>query len=367
MTYNISTLKQKFIDSFPKVVPKKTLLPFQEYRLKHKKNGHNDLILELIHYKKIINDDKIIVIEHLLEDCRKIYESLLPLHKVGIYFSLSLAGGAVRDLLLNKHLSIKDLDIVISVNNSRLPSHVDLYNILNFNVFDFPWFAFKQQHSYKKNSGYMDNKDRIFEIIKFILSKEHTFEACFSPRKDNVAINTKNNDEPIKERDQLQDTDYLNKHLQGVIKINTSSLHYPVDILITSLPVNNFIQYFDLNICKACFNLVHDKNSKIKIFDFPESIKDFLFTFVPTYYFLNDIKNKTISLNADEKSSHDIKNSIDNHLPRIVSKYPDYKVIFSLVDSNDQSFSEKRSIINHYEFNNKLSIKNDDITKRTKL
>ena len=367
MTHKISTLKQKFIDSFSPTVSKKKLLPFQEYRVKHKKNGHNDLILELIHYKQIINDDKKIVIEHILDDCRKIYESLLPLHKVGIYFSLSLAGGAVRDLLLNKHFCIKDLDIVISINNSTLPSHVDLYNILGFNAFDFPWFASQKKYSYKTNSSFMDNKDRLFEIIKFILSKEHTFEACFSPRKDKVAINTDNKDEPLKQIDQLQNTDYLNKHLQGVIKINTSSLHYPVDILITSLPVNNFIQYFDLNICKACFNLVHDKNSKIKIFDFPESIKDFLFTFIPTYYFLNDIKNKTISLNADDKSSHDIKNSIDSHLPRIISKYPNYKVVFNLLDSSDPSFSEKSSIINHYELNNKLSIKNEETTKRTKI
>lgn len=366
----ISSLHQQFLNSIKTPVKRGKNLPFQSYLNKYQEHTH--LVHDLIYYKKTIPEDKIVVIQKIIEDCSKIYEALLPLYQLGIHFSLGLAGGAIRDLLLDRHHQIKDLDIVLSI---RIPNmgtkkydyktkkyksvtrtvlsnpdlHRDLYEKIGFDVFEHMWFS---QHT--------SDSVKTYEILKFLLSKKHTYEQCYSPFKST----------PIK-KDNEEDSDmpeYGKSLLAGVLKINTLGLHYPVDILITQANIQNYVNIFDFHICKAHIFLVDSEKTLLSKFNFPENPKDFLSHYVPCYDFLEDVRKKTITMDLVYRSIKDSKNSLENHLLRIEHKYPDYEQVFPMSHPDIINKKEKESLIHHYILSKQLSTPlHEEIVSRPKL
>jgi hypothetical protein len=362
----ITNLEQDFFDNLPQKKTKRIILPYQDYRIRNKKHGHNQIILDLIHDTEPIPTDKNIIIQKILEDCASLYHSLLPLYKIGIHFSLSLAGGAVRDLLLNEHNHIKDLDIILSIDINQPLYYKLMYQELEFDVFNFPWFAKQRSQQLQSEpflSNYMTKQKKIYELIKFIINKKHTFEQCYSPHNHDI-------------NHELQKSEYISRNLNGVLKINTSTLHYPIDILLTHVKSTNFINAFDFNICKTSINLIYAEKTIKHKFHFPQNEKEFLQQYIPDYDFLEDVKNKHITMDTTKRSVKDIEISINDHLPRLETKFPGYTVQLLLNEETqdnstttlEESTISKKSLIRHYYLAKKLkSFTTDTIISKHKI
>ena len=347
--------------------------PYQLYTAPRKKPEYKSKVSELIYQKSKIPPDKIMVIEKILSDCRHIYLSLMPLYEFGIHFDLILGGGAVRDLLLGQHDKIKDLDIIVRLDiapsaSSRVPGGLDLQEAWGFDPFSHKWFAqnlasgaaystYGYKHSKHKISSYVPVLRRIYDMVQFLLSKKNNFEHCYPPFQKTIE-----QAEP-----EFMKSEYLSKNLNGVLKINTPALNFPVDILLTHVHMNNFIQGFDFNLCKASISLINMQNSMKKEFLFPANASEFLKNYVPETSFLTDIFNQTLSIDMDYRNVTDIEHSLNTHLPRLLAKYPDYKVNFQYVSDNDQipQKKEKDSLILHYNLNQKITVKDKPVSKKT--
>ena len=343
---DLQLLENNFDNSFPVIKKSKILLPYQTYKNKHKKDGHNHFILDLLHKnpKESIPFEKEVVINKILSDCANLYQSLLLLQKVNIYFSLSIAGGAIRDLLLGNHHQIKDLDIVLQIDCRTIPNYKELKQLFNFDVFQFPWFA---SPNYNYDNYYMSNEHKIYELVKFILSKEHTFEASYPPNKKIS-------------NDKEEHSEYVDRHLKGVLKINSTHLNYPIDLLFSNIKVNEFIKSFDFNICKTAIGVIDMEKSRKKQFHFPKNAQEVLDQFIPIDTFIHDAMNKKITMDMDMRSVHDIQNSIEKHLPRIVAKYPQFPVIFPLDETTTTLYQEKQAIVRHHHLNKLLDSHNEN-------
>lgn len=295
---------------------------------------------ELNYYNKIIHNNKSIpekksnVVNKILDDCSLIYKALIPLYKLNVHFSLAIAGGLVREMASNKQNEIKDIDLILSLNMPKLRVK-DMYDVWGFEALQYNWLA--------KSSVGLTYKEKTYHIIKFLLEKEHPIINSYSPNK-------KNKEEVVEKH-----SEYLVRDLNGVIKIESPELNYPIDILITSNTPEKFISNFDFNICQGLINLVKLENTKQNTFDFPSNDRDLLNRILPNKLFLKDLKNKTISMNLDYRSINDIKRSIEQHLPRIIHKYPEYKVIFELNDKIAINHEDKKTIVNHYHLQKTLT------------
>lgn len=322
---------------------KKRKFSYEEFIKNSSKKTYNSLLRKLIHENSKIPNDKLEIINLILKDCLSIYKSLLPLYLHNIHFSLSLSGGAVRDLLLGNHHKIKDLDLVLSIHKIKIPTVKEMYQSWGFDSLQFHWLALPQiNHS---NNLAITEKEKTYHIIKHLISKHHSLLIDYAPRGN----------------DDGEKSEYLVKDLNGVIKINTPTLHYPVDLLITNSKIDSFIEKFDFNICKASISLVKDTDTKFKDFFFPKNATEFLKELKPTKGFLHDAKNKNITMDMNFRSVSDINTSIEKHLPRIIEKYPTYNLKFPL-DEGDISLKEKESIILHYNMNKKILEKESNKT-----
>lgn len=288
---------------------------------------------ELKFYNKIIDNNKNIssqkseIIHKILDDCSLIYKSLLPLYKLNVHFSLAIAGGLVREIASNKPTEIKDIDIILSVSMPKLTIK-DMYHEWGFEALKYNWLATSKVG--------LSSKEKTYHIVKFLLEKDHIISHGYSPNKENK--------EDLIEKH----SEYLVRDLNGVIKIESPNLNYPIDILITNNSPEKFISNFDFNICQGLINLVKKENTIQNTFDFPLNDRDFLNRILANKLFIKDLKNKTISMYLDYRSVNDINRSIDKHLPRILKKYPDYSVIFELNEKIAISYKEKQTIVNHY-------------------
>lgn len=281
-------------------------------------------------------------LKRIHEDSVYIGKLLEPLIKIGLNLTVDIVGGSVRDFVLGKE--IKDLDIMVSfwdVQNTVLISEDILIKA-----------GFSQEHIKKVDWKYLK------EDVQSIKCK--LIELCCL-RADNQPTIMISNMKDLSEYDQI-----VNR-LEGVVKLENKEkklTNYNIDFLITDLIKPEFIECFDYNICKASFCLRNSYYQK----DFPQEPMVLLSRFVGHISFFIDIASKSISQNLYKKTKENIESSINDHLPRIEKKYPDYKYRVCNEVKNESlynhafSYYEKHKVekllIKENEILNKASIKN---------
>ena len=213
---------------------------------------------------------------------------------------MNLAGGALRDLILDNEDKIKDIDLVLSfedickrriVKDKKTKLYIeDLINIYNENI---------------------NKLGEAFERSGYEVKRYQNF-----PKEVVQELNPTENDEIYNKLE----------NFLGVLKIKGNNLSYEIDILFV-LDIESYVNnFFDFNICKVQSEIIRNgfmqENAENLLQNGLEKFK------VKNRHFLEDAKNKTITYNLSNKTEEDLLNSFQKHLPRIYDKYKEYKIEF---------------------------------------
>ena len=213
---------------------------------------------------------------------------------------MNLAGGALRDLILDNEDKIKDIDLVLSfedickrriVKDKKTKLYIeDLINIYNENI---------------------NKLGEAFERSGYEVKRYQNF-----PKEEVQELNPTENDEIYNKLE----------NFLGVLKIKGNNLSYEIDILFV-LDIESYVNnFFDFNICKVQSEIIRNgfmqENAENLVQNGLEKFK------VKNRHFLEDAKNKTITYNLSNKTEEDLLNSFQKHLPRIYDKYKEYKIEF---------------------------------------
>ena len=267
-----------------------------------------------------------IAMKKIFFDMSFIYEALECLEYAGLNFTLSLVGGALRDLLSENYDLIKDLDIVLSINNiqdysknqivtdfAHIENNPKLKNLIN-----------DCEKKYEKWLSW-DIDKKIATLVEAALAKKLKIKKTYVPldlpkdMKDNGIFRS----------------NYHNIFLRGVIKLEDDNLRYPADILICNSTAQDYVNTFDFNICKVMLSITSQqfKDMTIKFnWDTLEKIKNQI---IPFNEFWIDIAYKKLTLNPIGFDMNALERAIVEHLPRIQKKYPDHKL--NLIKYNNHS------------------------------
>lgn len=269
-------------------------------------------INELINIDTFLTPSKRIILEKIYSDAWHVAEILLPMKQLGFLYSLDLTGGAVRDFVLNQENSIKDLDFMVQIlpysrkNVADAISHIPLLAKLDIDLTSNYYLSSEDKQSIDvlllsycleknfDNSEVLENKTRNYTIFK-----------SYGDNANNVTIETNRQE-----------------RLSCVVKLDNTNTNYPIDLLVTDFSKPEFIEAFDFDICKASFAFINPYYAK----NFPKDVSHLVSRFVAPPSFFADFHNKKISINADDMSENQISRSICSHLPRILSKYPDFSL-----------------------------------------
>lgn len=319
-------IKDKFLNIYTSLPKKKKI------------TNHKSDIIDYVKFYNLLtfNRNKIppeneAVIQKILSDLEFLYNILLDLNTIGIHFSLYLVGGSIRDLLLGNQLLIKDLDILfIHEGYYPAPKHTTLKKI-GFNTKNYPdW------NKIRRRRQVTPHETKLYHILNYFLSSKINVIKSFAPFDK-----------------ELESLGYIERRLKGVIKIEDTRLNYPIDLLLSNSDVNSFIDSFDINLCKAAVEIVNYKYTKVGVFRFPQNSKDFYSEIITNKYFLKDAYKKELTIHYDLMSFEELVISINNHLPRLIEKYPNYNVVFILINEpeyniNDTSYNEYITKLNTY-------------------
>lgn len=288
---------------------------------------------KLLSTENIYFNGKTDILDKILKDCRELHGALIPLVALGIGYNIDIVGGAIRDIVLNKQADIKDLDILLSVNPRGYLDKDDYFKSINLSekicsyegLLEFKWCS---EEELKKVN--FNDESLLYERVNCLI------QICLN-RKNHLTSTTVFSKDDRKIGEALYGEDVL-QALNGVIKINSPMLNYPIDLLITEHQRENFLRTIDFGICNiglSYFNYKKEENQLTSFDKIPHNI------FVSTS-FLKDAENKTLTYNAQNIAPQQIDYSFSNHLPRIVQKYPDYAVKIS----NDRVDEETKKVLN---------------------
>lgn len=260
-----------------------------------------------------LNQNQWQVLEDLILTKQMIEEKLQPLRKVCRY-QLNVVGGCLRDLLLNKTEQMNAYDIIIcrshSINENDLKSLANSLGIqVNINSEEFN--AIKSfRLSSKKEQYKAKNIEWDTQSEKYFGDNARE-EYYFSKIVQHLV-----KDLPSLEHFSTQDVEkkYANYH---IMSINQFIGHNgkKVDLIVSDYCQMGFLSTFDIELCKAYIDL-HEVKTK----------EDMMEKLVVTGSMLQDIENKTLSINAIKFPEDNLSYFFNKHLVKLMEKFPDYQV-----------------------------------------
>lgn len=304
------------------------------------------------------------------EQVSKIKEDLLNISKVISKFNhidemfsmdVAVAGGALRDLLLMDSPKIKDIDIILSFRYKKKlietffnsnPNKIDkdkkfFFDNLETTNYKLQKLGFPKVDIQRHDlSVSLDDliKNYIFSLISIILSNQYNIISKYQTE--------------LKSTKTLQcivpNLEYVEKHLKGLIKIKDSKLNFDIDVLLTSISAESYLNAFDYSICKMLMIFVQEDNNRL--IDMDDS--KFINSVVISEEIYIDLEKNYFTFNIDNFSVAEILRSIKKHLPRLKEKYPKFKLnLISPRGVHAKSFMESIELMD--ELSNNLSSKKD--------
>jgi hypothetical protein len=254
-------------------------------------------------------------IKDIIENGKLIAQILAPLKYCGLNLSLSLVGGAVRDMATNNSEKISDYDFIISLKdpNDYYTSFEknNLKRILGEEVINGIYERFNINYEDTKREEYrrVGLNQEIFKIL---------VENIISESIDNVEIINEKN---MKESDQSLRAYFINNFIKTLFKIDGIK-GKRIDLISSSINGFEYIKQFDFELCKGEINfdiLIENPKKNLAI----EHAIDNLWI---SPGMLRDINDKTISIEENKFPLNLIKHFCENHYPRIKEKYSNYNL-----------------------------------------
>jgi len=244
---------------------------------------------------------------NILSQLQKLLIKLIPLYQIGFRYDVYLVGGSLRDLLYGNHDKIKDLDVVFYIDSKSIFTVFEENTSLNHK-------AILGNDLYNHIDPQNDSvADKVHKFFRFCLDKNYEII------KDVTAKN-------LLERKIISEyVAQLNSALYSVIKVKNENDDYQIDVLLIKSSIEQYIKTFDFEICKVYLPFFDSKISS-----FITDPVDFFKLIRVTPGFLDDGMNKTITMNMFlQNEIANIEMAIKKHLPRIIDKYNDYKLVLN--------------------------------------
>lgn len=290
-----------------------------------------------ISIKSFCNEKKIVFLSKIWEDAQTINKILEPLKQLKISYTLDLTGGSVRDFVLNNADKIKDLDFMVSIQET-------VPNLIEQNIFSKDEL---KKVSWEEASTIEDYKSKLLQL-------------CFNRSKDNIKVFAHKKREIPVGQDNYGSDIFRKDRLISVIKLEGKKTHYPIDILLTDFVKPAFLKDFDFDLCKASFCFVNPHVKK----DFPKNATHLISRFVADLDFWADVHNNTNTYNTNERLPYHIDRSFDDHYPRIMEKYPNSKLLIT-GKGDHREYLETKMFAK--ELGESLSVKDSVKSKKMKI
>lgn len=256
------------------------------------------------------------------------------LNDLEIEYELHLAGGALRDHLLNRQ--VKDLDILIEFHDKfQMDKQFGRDSLARsksqqeaIEKFFIEKDSMLKKHEIEIFHGQSREKF-LHEIIFQTINKIEKLEL-----KEFFWEKTENEDKNPRELTELTPDDSLiYQGLFSVLKVNKNEFQYPVDLLLNSSMLS-YLSSFDFEICKCSYRFKgltkYIYNEETKLFLMPG--------------FVNDVLNSTLSLNTQIFGTEkQVDRCLKDHYLRLKKKYPEHEIqlINVIQDSQMTRYIEK--------------------------
>jgi hypothetical protein len=312
-------------------------MKFEKYKeqinLKHEPFIEEMEQLHLLYYPKkdMISVEQQDSIKEIIENTKIIKKLLKPLEEMGLDFSISIVGGAVRDFVLNKASLINDHDFVVSLNkcDTFIPQ-LEPENIHHF-------FNDLEMTEIKK-------------VLKAntppssLIRHHDSYNTFVWPRLFEKIMKFSNNDYKLFNLANIQEVkdkheNYLiiNEAIHSLYKIKNINKK-DMDIIVSKYNHNGsqYTRTFDFEICKGAvdLNFINDTSEN-------EIVDMFIDNMCLLPGMLRDIHNKTLSIQAARFELAHVQYFLNKHYPKLKAKYPEYQIntIFAPHCSNKDSES----------------------------
>lgn len=306
------------------------------------KNKEIKLVNNLFFWNNKIPKENKEMLEQIIVQANEMYDSLKPLISLGITFDLWLVGGAVRDLVLGKPFLIKDLDILLTFNQTEKIKIPKPKIFMKKTGFDFN----KPQ---LQSILIRDDKNEPFNHWRIIESKGALYK---TKKKIKIAQKVALFDmvacafgqsfdmyemyKPITEQEEKIDNSdkYLDLRIEGVIKIKKDNWRWPADILVSTFGIDSFLSAFDFGICKVGMELFRGSDMREQREMIDLSPKELLRKARVTEHFLSDVIGNKLSMSIGEMMTvRQMKHSLEIHLEKLEKKYP-WELKIEIADNN---------------------------------
>lgn len=269
----------------------------------------------------------------ILETVQKVAQSLEPLKDIGLSFEIALAGGSLRDFLSLQQDKIKDLDILVSLNNA--PGFEYNLNTESNRIFDTMFSDFSlitealslKEFSFDQLKNTTHAEQFYYFLVSELLDKSWNVTRAYAPRPFS-------NQAKEAFAKQCVRSDYHNQFLRDVIKINDEKLSYPVDVLLCNTTSEDYVNSFDFEICKA-FIVFHSLSeienllAQVKTDNEQQAVFDNLMSKILfSEGFAQDMSQKKLTLNPHFFDMDAVEHALMGHYPRIKDKFSDYQFYF---------------------------------------
>lgn len=299
----------------------------------HLTEKQKDFFESLIFYSGRIPEDVHHSIQKIIDQTHFVISQLIPLYQIGIRFDIAIAGGAIRDLLYGNHNSIKDIDLIVQIDDKSITDSLKNTPLLTLEA-----IIGKDLHEFTNwnNDSLMQ---KVHGIFRLCLNKQYNIERAITL-------------EDIESKGKASEYDpILNKKLEGLITISRDDHQYPMDIILTTSNVDEYLDSFSFDICKAYIQFFEKNSSR-----FVTNCFNFLERIHVTSGFINDGMKKEITFDlSKQKSVEMIERTVKNHLPRVVKKYPNNKLVIK-PGNNPEFVNWKTKYEDFINLNNALPI-----------
>lgn len=251
-----------------------------------------------------------------------------------------VAGGAIRDLLTNKSSLIKDIDIFLSFE-CLVTEDTKLMQEFKKQCLNLGYVSI----NHEPTEAALTDSQFILKALHHVMNKYYLHIQPIESKESTLSFDDTVNISKIDE--------YQTLGINGVLKIQDTELAYPIDLIINYISPSSVMEIFDFDICKAYLvsfldeqmNVINNARNNLRLTqEFKESVGLKQLTFMTMYW--------------DEIA---IQRSFEKHLPRLITKYPEYEVTFEQLSEKSQAILEK--VLLEFKFNQPIGNKTNKKVK----
>lgn len=302
-------------------INKQEYLNKHPYLYKYSKEEQEAFFLKLEKYQpqmSRLNAEQTVYLQDIFSTLQQLNTHLEELTQCGFSFQLGVAGGALRDVILNNSKSIGDYDITLhisnlpntnfgtnslSVNFKKLNEKIDIKNIWG------KYFSAPDPYYIPLPTDF--NEKMLTNLISAVLVESFP-ESIKKVYYANHEVAT-----------------YQNNSIYGLLKIENISNKKPLDLIITNRFVDGFVDTFSFDLCKVYY----EYNPK-------HAFKDMVDHIIIKHSMLNDLENKKLTMNLNHLSEENILYYMNKHYKKMKEKYPEYELSYRCRYEEDNPLSE---------------------------